>query len=288
MRDEPTDAGRRDWKSKDVARFVPRMNDLGIIVLGFARPDHLRAVLESLRRQDALRLTEIWLDGHAGRTELHNAVESTRRVAREFIATGYHFQSGHLGVEKVMLDALDHGARRYRRLIIIEDDCFPARDAVATFDQELALIERRGDVFSVYGHHFLVPAEGETITRFQGWGWGVWSFRLAPLLVRLRTMAATPERDYLDYVNTQLTSDVRARLDVTPGRNVVDTLQRMFSWDSALALLTAQDGLVHKRTPRQVVFNFGLDDATGHFAVDGRFRAPPFNIVDPTTIWERF
>ena len=108
------------------------------------------------------------------------------------------------------------------------------------------------------------------------------------MLAELKRLHAMSEPDYRDYVQRSLTDDIVARLDVTPGRNVTEVMQRFFSWDSATALVTAQRGMVHRRTPRRVIFNCGLGKDSGHFTVDARFREPPFNMIEPAEVWQHF
>jgi hypothetical protein len=50
---------------------------MGILVLGYNRPYHLQSVLESLRQQDRLGKTHVWIDGTQGRGEFAGANEET-------------------------------------------------------------------------------------------------------------------------------------------------------------------------------------------------------------------
>jgi len=243
-------------------------------------------VLESLSRQGAIAQTHVWLDGTAARSELQADTGGCLDVARNFPVADLRAHRGHLGIEKLMLDALTDVARRHSRIVVLEDDCFPTRDAISTFNLTLDKFESRTDVFSVYGHHFLTPSEGETITRFQGWGWATTAAKLTPILSRARELFALSERDYLAFAASSLTPEVRARLDITPGRNVIHVLQSFFSWDSCTALLTAMAGQCHARTSRRVIYNCGLGGNSGHFPDSDLLRSPPFNMIRPTEVWD--
>lgn len=261
---------------------------LGILVLGYARPHLLELVLESLQRQDALGSTHVWIDGTADRMEIAARPADCVSVARRFPVAALRAHRGHLGIEKLMLDALSDMNRRFERLLILEDDCFPARAAVATFSQALDAIEDLDDVFSVYGHHFLTPGEGLDGTRFQGWGWATTRRKLTPILDEARRLFFLPEHEYLDYTQRMLQPEILARLDVTPGRNVCHVLRSFFSWDSCTALLTATAGLKHRPTSPRVVYNCGLGGNSGHFPDDVRLRQPPFNMIKPEEAWNHF
>jgi len=268
-------------------------DDITIIVIGARRPAMLRSTLESLRRQEALPNVQIWLDGHQGFADLLGPVEQCRTEAAKFPEARVIAYSGHVGIEKLMLDALRMAVGESERLIILEDDCFPTSSAVRVFHEGLDLIDGRSDIYSVYGHHFLVPDERDTISRFQGWGWATTRRKLLPVLEKLERCYALPEPKYLAWVERSLTPEVRGRVEVTPGRNPIDTARRFFSWDSCTAIVTAAMGLLHKKTPRRVVFNCGVGADGGHFDTSyfldtERFRMPPFNMIRPEEAWSVF
>jgi hypothetical protein len=260
-------------------------DSLGILVLGFARPVLLDAVLQSLARQDAIALTHVWIDGTADLMEIKVRPEACADVARRFPVAGLRTHRGHLGNNKILLDSLRDMIERYERLIVLEDDCFPTARAVAVFRDELERCADRDDIFSIYGHPFLVPAEGETISRFQGWGWATTRRKLLPRLEEAEALYRLPEHRFLEYTRAKLTPEIVRKLDVTPGRNV---LQSFYSWDACLALQSALAGQVHRRTPERVVFNCGMGGETGHFADAARLRQPPFNMIRPEEVWAHF
>ncbi len=263
--------------------------ETGIIVFGHTRPLHLKDVLESLRRQGTGLDVHVWLDGHRGRSALIEPVEKTRKMVGEcFPEFTLQAMHGHYGIEKLTLDGLTFMSERYGRIIVLEDDCFPNARAVEVFEATLDSIENRPDVFSAYGHHFLTPSEGETITRFQGWGWATTTRKLLPLLQQARERFAMPEPGFLKWVQASLTPEVRGRLDVTPGRSCINSISRSFCWDGCLSLLTAQRGLLHKRTPVRVIYNCGMGDGGGHFSDKKEYRHPPFNMISRDEVWDYF
>jgi len=259
-----------------------------ILVLGARRPLVLRNTLESLRRQGAIGNVRIWLDGHQSFANQIGLAEECRREAAQFALARLTSYNGHVGIEKLMLDALRSTLLESERLIVIEDDCFPTRSAVRVFENELDLISRRPDIFSVYGHHFLMPNERETITRFQGWGWASTREKVLPILDELENCFSLTEPEYLAWVDRHLTADVCARLEVTLPRNPVQVARTFFSWDSCTAVLTASRRLLHKKTSRRVIFNCGVGADGGHFHDPTQFRNPPYNMISPDEVWSVF
>lgn len=262
------------------------MNRTGILVTGHSRPELLKNTLESLARQGAIAQTHVWLDGHQGFADLIGPVYECRSIAAHFAPAELVAYSGRVGIEKLMLDALAAMADRYSRVIVLEDDCFPTRSAVRVFEQELDRIENEPSVYSVYGHHFLLPTEGETLTRFQGWGWATTAAKLRPVLEQARECYSWAEPKYLRWAEEHLTPEVCARLAVTPGRNPVETIRAFYCWDGCTCLITAARGLCHRRTSRRVVYNCGMGERSGHFPLEERFRKPPINMIAPSEVWQ--
>ena len=267
-----------------------RAKNLGILVLGYNRPHHLQAVLESLRLQGRIGETHVWIDGTQGRGEYLNANAETTAIAERYALRERRVHQGHLGIEKMMLDALEHMTGLYDRVLVLEDDCFPRDGSMAEFEAALAETARAPEVFSIYGHPFgTEPAETLDFPRFQGWGWAAWSDRIRAHLPELRRLFALDETRYLAEVAERLTEPVRARLDTTPGRDVTGTLSKVFSWDSALALLTAEAGQTHRRTGQASILNTGITAGIGHFRADApRLRAAPFNMITLEEAWAQF
>jgi hypothetical protein len=257
-----------------------------ILVLAFHRPGYLYSTLESLRRQGAMHRTHVWLDGTGGLPYFAEVARGCRVVAQEFAPAGITALCGNVGINKLMLDSLWTMSDSSGALIVLEDDSFPSKSAVAEFDYCLDSVRDRPEIFSVYGHHFLVEGEERPFPRFQGWGFAAWNHQLRPVLEEARRLYAMPEPEFLAWVREHMTPAVRERLALTPGRDPAAVIQRLFSWDACFAMLTAMRGLLHLRTRRRVVYNCGLGG--GHFTNDEMFQRPPFNMVPYEKIWTCF
>ncbi|MBY6069018.1 hypothetical protein KUW17_19910 [Leisingera aquaemixtae] len=272
-----------NYKAQDQAAF-------GILVIGYNRPKHLEAVLTSLHMQGYSSLTHVWIDGTQGRRELADANRSSVEVAQRFPVKEVLALKGHLGIEKLMLDALADMSAAYRNVLVLEDDCFPVRGGVDLFRTSLDEVAGRPDVYSVYGHHFgSEPADSRDFTRFQGWGWAACSTQIRKILPELARLYMLPEPHYLAHVAAHMTPDIRARLDRTPPRNVLGVLQSFYSWDSATAFVTAQRGLLHVRTAEVAIRNTGIHAQSGHFHPGApHLRKPPFSMITVEEAWDYF
>jgi hypothetical protein len=264
------------------------VQDFGILLLGCARPLHIAEVLEGLKRQDALAYVHVWIDGHQGDPELKKKTEKVANVVSGYAVAEVYRHQGNLGFRKLILQALTFAVREFKHILVLEDDCFPTRDAVRVFQNELRILEGEPDIFSVYGHYFLTESETDTCSRFQGWGWGTTSDKLKPVLAELIECYSLSEAQYLEFVTNVLTSGVVARLDVTPPRQPTHTLTKFFAWDETLALLTALRGWNHRKTPSRVIYNFGVGLDASHFKYIDLYRQPPFNMISIDKLWDYY
>jgi hypothetical protein len=261
---------------------------LGIAVFGFDRSDLMHNILTSLQKQGALQHVQVWIDGDQGNPKIFKRTEAVHQVAKKFPVKKIHRHRGNLGFRKIMLNAMHYMAYNYDRLIFLEDDCFPTKDAIKIFKEELDIIRKRTDIFSAYGHHFLVPTEGETIGRFQGWGWATTSNKLLPLLNDLTQCFLMSEEQYIEFIRETLTDEVLQIIDVTPGRQPTVTLRSFFAWDETLCLLCALKGLKHKKTHKRVIYNCGVGKNSTHFKNVMFFRKPPYNMISPKEVWTAY
>lgn len=264
------------------------MQDLGIVVFGHTRALLLADTLESLKKQNSLEFVDLWIDGDQGVTDLKRKVSVTHRIVEKYNVGTRNFHRGHLGFRKLILLAMQQAVQKYKYIIFLEDDCFPSRNAINTFTEELKSIEDEENVFSVYGHHFLMAEDTGLCSRFQGWGWATTSRKLKPYLDKLISCYSMHEKDYLAFVEKSLTPEVIKLLDVTPPRLPTHTLRNFFAWDETMALLTALDGKLHKPTRERVIYNCGMGEGSSRFGDFEKFTKPPFNIVPHKDVWKYF
>ncbi|MEZ6001556.1 sulfotransferase domain-containing protein [Hyphomonas sp.] len=262
---------------------------LGIAVYTFDRADSVEHVLESLMLQDALEHTHVFIDGDQGNPAKRARIDETERIVSEFPVKKVHRNRGNYGFRKMMIISMRTMMQQYDRMLFLEDDCFPNRYAYKGFSMELDRIEDNPDIMSVYGHHFLVPAEEEgPHGRFQGWGWATTRAKLEPLWNQLLELYLLNEEEYLAYMQENLTPELSAKLDVTPGRQPTSTLPRFFAWDEVLGFLAAKAGKGHIRSQERLIYNFGVGGDSTHFSQIEHYRKPPFNMVTMEELWQHF
>jgi hypothetical protein len=260
-----------------------------ILLFGHTRPEALQFVLEGLKRQGALADTQVWLDGHQNFVDLRPRVEACQYLERLYPDATWIKYGSRCGHVKIFLDAVLQNCTRYRFIIALEDDCFPAPHAIKQLLDTVDTVGRDPDLFSAYGHHFGTADEGAETTAFQNWGWASPSDRLRPVAEELAAIWNRPEPDAVAWFRNQLTDDIRARMDVFPGRAESKLLANRFCLDAALAFLIAKRRLRNRKTPSHVIHNFGIGAQSGHFPHRLAFLfRPPFNMTSRTELITRF
>lgn len=262
--------------------------ELGILVFGHTRPLYIADVLESLKLQSAIQYVDLWLDGHQGKPDYQKLCELSFNIASNYDVNNIIKHNGHIGFRKLIITALEDAINKYKNIIILEDDCFPTRHCVEMFRESLEKIKDKNEIFSVYGHPFLIGEENNICTRFQGWGWGTTDDKLMPYLVKLKDCYLLPEWKYLEFVRQNLDSCTINRLDVTPPRLPTITLKKFFAWDETLALLTAIDKKSHYLTRERSIYNFGASANSSRFKYLKYYQEPPYNMVSHENIWDYY
>lgn len=264
------------------------MKELGIIVFAHVRPLILADTLESLKKQGVINLVDLWIDGDQGIPHLKEKTAMTKQVGNNFNLNSRRYHRGQLGFRKLILLAMRHAASNYDKIIFLEDDCFPTKNAVEIFSNELDDIKSDSGIFSVYGHPFLMAEENNICTRFQGWGWATTSEKLTPFIDKLVNCYSMYEDQYLKFVKKAMTPDILARIEVTPPRLPSHTLNNFYAWDETLCLLTALEKKVHKLASKRIIYNCGMGEGSSRFKGRSLFFEPPYNMIESKDIWKYF
>ena len=250
-----------------------------------------RRVLESLKRSDALKDVEVFMDGPHAIPEQVEKVGKNKSQIEKYNPKRINSRAGNYGFRRIMIESLLDLSTRYKKFIILEDDCFPTANAISLFKKELNDYENNKDVLTVYGSHFLCDGEFPLCPRFQGWGWATWSDKIIPFVHKMMRLYLLPEKDYLDFIKSTLTPQIKSKIDnLTFPRSCSHTTTKFFAWDETLTHLSALENKYHRPTPQRCIYNFGMDKNSSHFPITGEevFRKPPFNLITPQEVWKYF
>lgn len=279
---------RRRISQRSITETNGCVEQLGIAVFAYDRPECVVNVLEALRLQNALEQTHVWIDGDHNNITKQAEVDFVHDCVRHYPVKAVHRNRGNFGFRKMMLLAGREMMRQYDRVLFLEDDCFPTQNAVRSFNHALSATADDLSILSVYGHPFGIPQEEKGSARFQGWGWAAISEKLQPVWEDLMECYLMTEAQYLDFVEEHFTAELERAIDITPGRQPSDTLKKFFAWDETLGLLAAMRGMRHQLTPTRTIYNFGAGLQAAHFSNLNHYRDPPFNMIDIDELWDRY
>ena len=277
--------------SYELTKKTAEKEDFCIALFTFNSHQRSSRVLESLKRSGAINDVEVFMDGPHAVPKLAKQVEENKRNIEKYNPKRINSRSGNYGFRRVMLESLLDLSSRYKKFIILEDDCFPTKEAITLFKKELNDYESDKTVLTVYGSHFLCDNEFPLCPRFQGWGWATWSKKIIPFIHKMMRLYLLPEKEYLHFINSTFTPSMKEKIDdLTHPRSCSFTTKKFFAWDETLTHLAALENKYHRPTSKRCIYNFGMDENSSHFPLSGEkiFRMPPFNLIKPEEVWKHF
>jgi hypothetical protein len=152
-------------------------SDIGVLLLGYNRPDSLQAVVNATVEgwSGAIRLV---LDGPRNENDRLKQ-ERILRFASGNDRLQIIWRRENLGLARNIVQAVSEGLADFEFLIVLEDDCVPSR-AFFDFCTWAALrFENNASVMSASGTNHLPPAwpfgSGAYLSKYHHcWGWGTW------------------------------------------------------------------------------------------------------------------
>lgn len=161
-----------------------------VAVFAYRRPEHLARCLAALARCARLEecVVTIFCDGPRTTAD-RDAVEATRKMARDFPGATVREAAENLGLAKSIGGGVTELCAAHGRVIVLEDDLEPAPDFLTYMLTALDRYEAEPQVMQVAGFRLPFPWEGNADAFFvpctTTWGWATWRrawerFRWAP------------------------------------------------------------------------------------------------------------
>jgi hypothetical protein len=152
-----------------------------VILFAYARPVHLRRVLECLRENGVPKLI-VFADAAKSSKDEQNVL-AARALLRQIDWTevDLHERSENLGLGRNILDGVTRVAERHNQFIVWEDDLISIPGAYAWLDAALsryAEVDKVGSV-TAWTHPRVIPQSANGQPYFDGraecWVWGTWA-----------------------------------------------------------------------------------------------------------------
>ena len=158
-------------------------NNIGVVVLAYNRPSHLKRVLISLQRSNIHKIN-LYLDKPTDQLSNVNQKEILRQIkAAVWLKCNVIKLKKHLGVSKSVKFALDNEFRIYDKIIFLEDDCVPFKLFFEYTLKCLMKFQNNNRIMSICGYQLpFFKRKGRIVTnfffkRFMPWGWATWKDR---------------------------------------------------------------------------------------------------------------
>jgi hypothetical protein len=158
----------------------------GVLILGFNRPELLRACLKALIANPMCKNLSAFfsLDGaRLGDENEEKAVEECLAIFKEFESSFGQvlWLVSHLnqGLRAKVLSSVDYAFDYVDELVVLEDDCILGNNSFSFFLDALNLFKRNPNIGAVSGT-YLGPTLPRRVTnvfeaqRFNSWGWATW------------------------------------------------------------------------------------------------------------------
>ena len=158
----------------------------GVLILGFNRPELLRACLNALIANPICKNLNVFfsLDGpRIGDENEKKAVEECLGIFKEFESSfgevSWLVSEVNQGLRAKVLGSVDYAFQNVDELVVLEDDCILGNTSLSFFLDALNVFKENRNLGAVSGT-YLGPALPSRLTnvfesqRFNSWGWATW------------------------------------------------------------------------------------------------------------------
>ncbi|MGR3809232.1 sugar transferase [Jiulongibacter sp. NS-SX5] len=156
-----------------------------IALFCFNRPDHLEKTIISLKKNDLVAESELFIFSDGPREGNSNDAEKVSEV-REQISKVSGFKRVQVfespvnkGLASSVIEGVSLILRSHKSVIVLEDDILVTRDFLKFMNESFEAYKSRKDILSVSGYSLgLEDVQGaeelNMVKRASSWGWGTW------------------------------------------------------------------------------------------------------------------
>ena len=150
-----------------------------ILLFGYNRPSHLRRVLIALEDYK-IRNINFFLDGPKSKKDKIIQKEIIFMVkANKKIKINLFYSNKNIGVAGSITKGIDRLSKKFKNLIILEDDCIPRKEFFSFILKNLNNQKFEKNIAAVCGYQFPELSKKENVIKpyildyFIPWGWGL-------------------------------------------------------------------------------------------------------------------
>ena len=277
------------------------MQDTGLALTVFKRPNHTRQVLESIKLNGYKKIY-IFQDGPRGEEDMQGCAEVSEIIRGiDWAETELHISAKNKGCRRSIIDAVTYVLERHNSMTCVEDDVVLSKGYKKFMDAALTKYEHDKRVFTAAGLQYdpIIPPDYKYDAFFQyrssSWAWSTWKDRWA----HFREDASLIEEVQNDMVKAAMLdmagSDLKMFLKHTMS-GAFDT------WDVFWALTVINNKAVCVYPKKYLAGNIGFDgsgtnasnNSNSHFYNQDQadwlegMSFPPDVVVDSRITWSHF
>ena len=241
--------------------------EIGILVLGFNRPELLERTLDSLEENSSLSKTKLFLslDGPRDNKDAQ-AVTECKEVFEEFAeeidqATKLYSYTNQ-GLRTKVIKSVTEAFETVDRLLVLEDDCLIGESSVDFFIWGFEQMDSR-DYVGVISGTYLGPSKSNgafLARRFSSWGWAT----------SKKTWQSFLESSYSQVPLIELHSEIERLTAEDPVpyryeyRRISKTLTKLNSWAIPFDMFLRSENLLAIKPTVNQIQNIGFGDGATH------------------------
>ena len=161
-----------------------------IILFVYARPDHTKKMIESLKDNKLADKSEVWIFSDNAKRD--NAIERVEKV-REYIhkiEKSNYFKKVHIveakenkGLAKSVIEGVSEIIKKAKKAIVVEDDLILSNNFIEYMNDALNFYENDNRIWSISGYNVPINIpktyKEDVYLGYRGcsWGWATWENR---------------------------------------------------------------------------------------------------------------
>ena len=248
-----------------------------VIIFVYARPDHVKKTIATLKKNYLVNKTEIFIYSDAAKNE--NTIEKVKLVREylDLLLKKNPFKSIRIikaitnkGLGNSVISGVTEIINQYGKVIVLEDDLVSSPDFLQYMNQALSYYEKAINIWSISGYTFKVKFpqdyKHDVYLSYRGgsWGWATWKDRWEKV-----------DWEVSDYDQFKRDKVLRKRLN-RGGRDMANMLDRQMegkvdSWAIRWCFTQSKLDMMTVYPTVSRIRNIGLDGTGTHSSATSKF-----------------
>ena len=161
---------------------MKKNQDTEILIFAYNRPSHLKRLIISLEDY-GINAATLFLDGPKNIKDKVCQDEIIFMLkTNKLIKFNIFRKKKNLGLAESLQKGIDKMSKKYKKLIILEDDCIPRKEFFLFMHKAFEVYKNKKNISAICGYQLpdlhqkkKIYIKSILLNHFIPWGWGVWS-----------------------------------------------------------------------------------------------------------------